>query len=76
MKIEAKDFEFGGGLKKTSMVLIAVGFFAILGSFSLNKTVGWVDFLVNNIYFATLGVSGLFVLGVTGVLTSKLGNSI
>lgn len=71
MNIESKDFEFGGGLKKTSMVLIAVGVLAILGSFSLNKTVGWVDFLVNNIYFVTLGVSGVFFLGITGVLQAS-----
>lgn len=71
MNIETKDFEFGGGLKKLSMALIGIGALAMLGSFSLNKTVGWVDFLVNNIYFVTLGVSGVFFLSITGVLQAS-----
>lgn len=71
MKIETKDFVFGGGVKTASMALMAVGVLAILGSFSLNHTVGWVDFLVNNVYFVTMAVSGIFFLGVTGVLQAS-----
>lgn len=71
MNIEIKDFEFGDGVKKTSLALTAVGVLAILGSFSINKTVGWVDFLVNNLYFVTMAVSGLFFLAVTGVLQAS-----
>lgn len=71
MNIETKDFVFGGGVKKVSMALIAVGILALLGSFKLNHTVGWVDFLVNNIYFVTMAVSGIFFLAVTGVLQAS-----
>lgn len=71
MNIENKDFVFGGGIKKTSLALIAVGALAIFGSFQLNHTVGWVDFLVNNIYFVTMAVSGIFFLAVTGVLQAS-----
>lgn len=71
MNTEVKNFEFGGGLKKTSFVLIGIGILATLASFTLNKTVGWVDFLVNNIYFVTVAVSGVFFLSVTGVLQAS-----
>jgi len=71
VNIEEKNFEFGGGLKKTAMVLMGIGILAIVASFTLNKTVAWVDFLVNNVYFATMAVSGVFFLSVTGVLQAS-----
>lgn len=71
MSIEVKNFEFGGGLKKTSIALIAIGVLATLASFTLNRTIAWVDFLVNNIYFVTVAVSGVFFLAVTGVLQAS-----
>ena len=71
MSIEVKNFEFGGGLKKTSIALMLIGVIAILASFSLNKTIAWVDFLVNNVYFVTVAVSGVFFLSVTGVLQAS-----
>jgi hypothetical protein len=71
VSIESKNFEFGGGLKKTSIALMLIGVIAILASFSLNKTIAWVDFLVNNVYFVTVAVSGVFFLSVTGVLQAS-----
>ena len=71
MNIETKDFQFEGGLKKTAFALMGIGILAIVGSFTFNKTVAWVDFLVNNIYFVTMSVSGIFFLGVTGVLQAS-----
>jgi hypothetical protein len=71
VNIQTKDFQFEGGLKKTSLALIAVGVLALVASFALNKTVGWVDFLVNNVYLVTMSVSGIFFLAVTGVLQAS-----
>lgn len=71
MSIEVKNFEFGGGLKKTSIVLMLIGIIAIVASFSLNKTIAWVDFLVNNVYFVTVSVSGVFFLSITGILQAS-----
>lgn len=71
MEIETKNFEFKGGLKKVSIGLVFIGVLAFLASFSLNKTVGWVDFFVSNLYFATMAVSGIFFLGLTGVLQAS-----
>jgi hypothetical protein len=69
--IETKNFEFKGGLKKVSIGLIFVGIAAFITSFSINKTVGWVDFTVSNLFFVTVAVSGIFFLSMTGVLQAS-----
>ncbi len=71
MKTEVKNFEFGGGLQKTAIALVVVGVLAMVGSFALNKTVGWVDFTVNSIYFTLVALSGVFFLSVTGVMQAS-----
>lgn len=71
MDIETKNFEFKGGLKSVSLGLILVGILAFVTSFSLNKTVGWVDFYVSNLYFVTMAVSGIFFLSLTGVIQAS-----
>jgi hypothetical protein len=68
---EVKNYEFKGGIKSTSMALIAVGIISVLVSFSINPVVGWVDYLVNTIYFVTVAASGIFFLAVTGVLQAS-----
>lgn len=69
--VEAKNFEFKGGLKSTSLALIGIGAVATLLSFKTNATVAWVDYLVNNIYFITVALSGVFFLSVTGVMQTS-----
>ena len=71
METNTNNFEFKGGLKSVSMALIAVGAISFLTSFSLNKTVGWVDFYVSNLYFVTMAVSGIFFLALTGVIQAS-----
>lgn len=71
MQTEVKNFEFTGGIKKVSLALMVVGILALAGSFAINKTVGWVDFLVNSIYFVLVGLSGVFFLSVTGVMQAS-----
>ncbi len=71
MNIETKNFEFTGGLKKVSISLMLVGLVAFITSFALNKTVGWVDFYVSNIYFVTIAVSAIFFLSLTGVIQAS-----
>lgn len=71
MSTEVKNFEFKGGVKSTSAALAAVGLVALLVSFWLNPVVGWVDYLVNSIYFVTVAVSGIFMLSVTGVIQAS-----
>jgi MFS family permease len=66
--IETKNFEFKGGIKSVSIGLILVGIAAFLTSFSLNKTVGWVDYYVFNLYFVTMAVSAIFFLALNGVI--------
>tara|TARA_B100001971_G_C18268036_1_gene596562 strand:+ start:138931 stop:140115 length:1185 start_codon:yes stop_codon:yes gene_type:complete len=68
---EIKNFEFKGGLQKLSLSLMAVGALALIASFSLDHTVGWVDYLVNTVFFVTMSVSGLFFLSITGVLQAS-----
>ena len=68
---DEKNFEFNGGLKKLSIALMVVGIIAFIASFSMDKTVGWVDFLVTTLYFVTISVSGLFMLAVTGVISAS-----
>ncbi len=69
--LDVKNFEFKGGLRTTSLVLIAVGIIAMICGFLTNKTVGWVDFIVTSVYFVTVAVSGVFFLAVTGVLQAS-----
>ena len=71
MNTEIKNFEFKGGLQKLSLSLMAVGVLALIASFSLDHTVGWVDYLVNTVFFVTMSVSGLFFLSITGVLQAS-----
>ena len=47
------NYEFKGGVKSASFVLILVGIAALGLSFSFNKTVGWVDFLVMSLFVTT-----------------------
>lgn len=69
--MEIKNFEFKGGLKKVSMALILLCLVAFGLSFSLNKAVGWVDFLVFSLYFTTLSLSGLFLLSLAGIVQAS-----
>lgn len=71
MITEVKNYEFKGGIKSTSLALIAVGVLSILVSFSINPVVAWVDYLVNTLYFVTVALSGVFFLAVTGVLQAS-----
>ncbi len=71
MEMETKNFEFSGAIKKISLALIAVWVVSLLVSFNMNKTVGWVDFTVTNIYFVMMAVSGIFFLGLTGVIQAS-----
>ena len=69
--LDIKNFEFKGGLRTTSLVLIAIGAIAMICGFLTNTTIAWVDFIVNNVYFVTMSVSGVFFLSVTGVLQAS-----
>lgn len=71
MENETKNFKFEGGLKKVSGGLILLGGIALLSSFALNKTVGWVDYTVFNLYFVTIAVSGIFFLSLAGVVQAS-----
>lgn len=71
METETKNFEFKGSLKTVSLALVGVGVIAFLVSFFMNKTVGWVDFYVSNLYFATMAVSGIFFLALTGAIQAS-----
>ena len=71
METEVKNFEFKGGLKAVSLSLIGVGALSFLASFILDKTVGWVDFYVSNLFFVTMTVSGIFFLALTGVIQAS-----
>lgn len=71
METKVKNFEFSGGIQKASLALIVVGVLALVASFALNKTVGWVDFLVNSVYFVLVALSGVFFLSVTGVMQAS-----
>jgi len=68
---DLKNFEFSGKMQKISIVLIVLGIAASVASFSIDKTVGWVDFIVNNLYFVTLAASGIFILSLAGVLQAS-----
>lgn len=68
---EVKDYEFTGSVKTVSLGLIVVGIISLLVSFSLNRTVGWVDYLVSTLWVTTIAVSGVFFLAVTGVLQAS-----
>jgi hypothetical protein len=69
--LDIKNFEFKGGLKKTSLILIVIGIIATVCGFLMNPTIAWVDFIVNNVYFVTIAVSGVFFLAITGVLQAS-----
>lgn len=71
MSVEVKNFEFNGGLKKVSLGLTLVGIAAFIMSFSMNSTVGWVDFLVSSLFVVTISVSGLFMLALTGLIQAS-----
>lgn len=71
MENEVKNFKFEGGLKKVSMGLILLGVLGFVSSFALNKTVGWVDYTVSNLYFVTLAVSAIFFLALAGVVKAS-----
>jgi hypothetical protein len=71
VETETKNFEFKGGLKKVSLSLIFLGAAALLTSFGINKTVGWVDYTVFNIYFVTIAISAIFFLALTGVIQAS-----
>ncbi len=71
MSLEVKNFEFQGSIKTISIVLAVVGVLALLGSFGLNKAVGWVDFLVSTVYFSMIAVSGIFFLSLGGVVQAS-----
>ena len=71
METEIKNYELSGGVQKTSLALIAIGIVAMIASFVINPTVGWVDFLVNTIYFVLVALSGIFFLAVTGVMQAS-----
>ena len=71
MGTEIKNYELSGGVQKTSLALIAIGIVAMIASFVINPTVGWVDFLVNTIYFVLVALSGIFFLAVTGVMQAS-----
>lgn len=71
METNVKNFEFTGGIKKVSLGLAVVGILAMIASFAINKTVGWVDFVVNSVYFVMIGLSGVFFLAVTGVMQAS-----
>jgi hypothetical protein len=66
-----KNFEFSGKMKQTAIILIVLGIVGTVASFSVNKTVAWVDYLVNNLYFITIAVSGIFFMSVAGVLQAS-----
>lgn len=71
MDADFKNFEFSKGLTKISSIMVAIGIIAVAVSFSLNKTVAWVDFLVNTLYFVTVSVSGVFFLSLAGILQAS-----
>lgn len=71
VQTEVKNFEFTGGIKKVSLGLTLIGILALIASFAINKTVGWVDFLVSSVYFVLVGLSGIFFLSVTGVMQAS-----
>lgn len=71
MQTEVKKFEFSGGIQKVSLALMVVGALSLAGSFAINTTVGWVDFLVNSVYFVLVALSGVFFLAVTGVMQAS-----
>lgn len=71
MKIDVKNFEFKASLQKLSIIFMVIGGLAVVASFSMNKTVAWVDYLVNALFFVTMSVSGLFFLSVAGVLQAS-----
>lgn len=69
--LDIKNFEFKGGLRMTSIVLMGIGAVAMVCGFLTNSTIAWVDFIVNNVYFVTMSVSGVFFLAITGVLQAS-----
>ena len=71
MNLDVKNFEFSSKMKKVSLGLILIGVIATIASFSINKTVAWVDLLVNNLYFITLAVSGIFFVTVQGLVQAS-----
>ena len=71
MTTEVKNYEFTGSAKSISLGLSIVGVIALLVSFSLNHTVGWVDYLVGAIWVTTIAVSGVFFMAVSGVLQAS-----
>lgn len=64
-------YVFEGSLKKISLALIAVAVVALGVSFSQDKYVGWVDYLVFSLYFTTIAASSLFFLALSGVLNAS-----
>lgn len=71
MNIDVKNYQFEGGIKKLSMGLILLGVVAFVASFSMDKAVGWVDYLVSTLYFTTVAVSGLFFMALSGVVQAS-----
>lgn len=71
METEVRKFELSGGVTKTSLALFVLGALALVASFVINPTVGWVDFLVNSVYFVLVSLSGIFFLLVTGVMQAS-----
>lgn len=71
MSSEVKNYEFSGSVKTVSLAMVALGAVALLVSFSLNHTVGWVDFLVNTLFVTTISVSGIFLMAITGIMQTS-----
>lgn len=71
MSSTVKNYEFKGGLKSASMVLILLGAVGYGMSASMNHTVGWVDFLVGSLFVTTIAVSGIFFLALSGVIQAS-----
>ncbi|MCP5464647.1 MAG: hypothetical protein H7A33_06450 [Deltaproteobacteria bacterium] len=55
-----RTFIFKSSYKRGAWILIAIGLIGTLAGFLLNPTQAWANFLLNNVYFITLSVCGLF----------------
>lgn len=70
-KNNQRKFIFKSPYKNFALILIAIGLVGSLAGFLMSPQQAWVSFLLNNVYFMTLSVCGLFFVALQYVSGSS-----
>ena len=71
MKLDNLNFEFPAKIQKLCIVAIIIGLVSVGCSMYFDATRSWINILVNNVYFVSLGAIALFFLALGGVVQAS-----